>query len=87
MSFDTSNLQGGEMDPEMKEFIQMESQRAQLQAQVHKLTDICWEQCMDKPRDKLDSRTETCMTNCVDRFIDTSLQIATRFQQLLQRGQ
>ncbi|KAI8797714.1 mitochondrial import inner membrane translocase subunit Tim8 [Biomphalaria glabrata] len=62
----------------------MESQRAELQAQVHKLADVCWEQCIDRPRDKLDSRTETCVSNCVERFIDTSLTIATRFQKLLQ---
>lgn len=52
--------------------------------QVHKLADVCWEQCIDRPRDKLDSKTETCVTNCVERFIDTSLTIATRFQKLLQ---
>jgi len=73
------------VDPEVASFIQMEQQRAELQSQVHKLADVCWEQCVDRPRDKLDSRTETCVTNCVERFIDTSLTIATRFQKLLQQ--
>ncbi|XP_059147385.1 mitochondrial import inner membrane translocase subunit Tim8-like [Physella acuta] len=73
-----------EVDPEVANFIQIESQKAELQAQVHKLADVCWEQCVDRPRDKLDSKTENCVSNCVERFIDTSLTIATRFQKLLQ---
>jgi import inner membrane translocase subunit TIM8 len=75
---------GEGVDPELQQFITMESQRAQFQSQVHKLTDMCWEQCLDKPRDKLDPKTSTCMSNCVERFIDLSLNIATRFQQMLQ---
>ncbi|CAG2061847.1 unnamed protein product [Timema podura] len=41
---------------------------------------------MEKPGSKLDSRTETCMNNCVDRFIDVSLLITNRFAQLLQKS-
>lgn len=84
MSFDSKLPSAEGADPELQGFIQMETQRAQFQGQVHKLTDLCWDQCVDKPRDKLDSRTETCMSNCVERFIDTSLSIATRFQKILQ---
>lgn len=84
MSFDTKLPSGEGLDSELQNFIQVETQRAQFQGQVHKLTDLCWEQCLEKPRDKLDSRTETCMTNCVERFIDTSLSIANRFQKILQ---
>lgn len=41
---------------------------------------------MDKPSSKLDAKTETCLTNCVDRFIDVSLLITNRFAQLLQKS-
>jgi len=41
---------------------------------------------MDKPGTKLDSKTEVCLHNCVDRFIDTSLLITNRFAQLLQKN-
>ena len=85
MSFDSTRLPEG-TDPELAQFVQMESQKAEFQNQIHKLTDTCWETCMDKPRDKLDGRTETCMVNCVERFIDMSLVITNRFQQLLLRG-
>ena len=73
-------------DAEVQEFLMMEQQKAQFQSQVHRLVDICWDRCIDKPRDKLDSRAETCLSNCVERFVDTSIQITGRFQQMLQRS-
>ena len=36
---------------------------------------------MDKPGPKLDSRTESCFVNCVERFIDTSQFILNRLEQ------
>ena len=73
------------VDSELQEFVSFEQQKAMLQSQVHKLTDTCWDKCLDKPRDKLDYKTETCISNCVERFMDTTIAIAGRFQQLLQR--
>lgn len=78
---------GGGVDAEMKSFLELESQKAQLQSQIHKLNDVCWDMCIDKPREKLDGRSETCLCNCVDRFIDTSLLVATRFQNMLGKHQ
>lgn len=40
---------------------------------------------MEKPGTKLDSRTETCLNNCVDRFIDVSLLVTNRFAKLIQQ--
>lgn len=54
--------------------------------QIHEFSDICWDRCVDKPSSKLDGKTETCLTNCVDRFIDVSLLITNRFAQLLQKS-
>lgn len=36
---------------------------------------------MDKPGPKLDSRTEVCFINCVERFIDASQFILNRLEQ------
>lgn len=38
---------------------------------------------MDKPGSKLDGRTETCINNCVNRFIDVSVFITSRFGQYI----
>lgn len=54
--------------------------------QIHEFNEICWERCIDTPSSKLDSKTETCLANCVDRFIDTSLLVTSRFAQLLQKS-
>lgn len=85
MSFDNIDGNTG-VDKEMQAFLAVEQQKAQFQAQVHRLNEICWDKCVDKPSTKLDGRTETCLSNCVERFIDTSLSITNRFAQLLQRS-
>ncbi|XP_017036422.1 mitochondrial import inner membrane translocase subunit Tim8 [Drosophila kikkawai] len=77
------NLAGS--DKELQEFLMIEKQKAQVNAQIHEFNEICWEKCIGKPSNKLDSATETCLSNCVDRFIDTSLLITQRFAQMLQK--
>lgn len=57
-----------------------------LNLQIHEFSDLCWDKCIDKPGSKLDGRTETCLVNCVNRFIDVSLLITNRFTQMLQKG-
>ncbi|XP_031783420.1 mitochondrial import inner membrane translocase subunit Tim8 [Nasonia vitripennis] len=71
---------------ELEEFIMVEKQKAQFNAQIHEFSDLCWDKCIDKPGSKLDGRTETCLVNCVNRFIDVSLLITNRFTQMLQKG-
>jgi len=73
-------------DKELQQFIQIEQQKMQFQQQVSKITEMCWDQCMpDKISTKLDSRTESCLSNCVERFIDTSLAITQRFGNLIEK--
>lgn len=84
MSEDDTKLSAADL--ELQEFFVAEKQKAQFQAQVREFNDICWDKCVDKPGVKLDSRTETCLNNCVDRFIDVSLFITNRFAQLLQKS-
>ncbi|XP_017851058.1 mitochondrial import inner membrane translocase subunit Tim8 [Drosophila busckii] len=80
---DFENLSGN--DKELQEFLMIEKQKAQVNAQIHEFNEICWEKCVGKPSTKLDHATETCLSNCVDRFIDTSLLITQRFAQILQK--
>ncbi|KAL4647535.1 mitochondrial import inner membrane translocase subunit Tim8 B [Arapaima gigas] len=70
---------------ELQRMIVIEQQKAQFQAQVHNFTDICWDKCVDKPGSRLDSRTETCLVNCVECFINTTLIITNRFTQMVQK--
>lgn len=64
-------------DPEFQQFIQQTQQQVQLQASAAVMADMCWEKCVDKPGSKTigngsDSRTEACLTNCVDRFLEAT---------------
>ncbi|XP_020300133.1 mitochondrial import inner membrane translocase subunit Tim8-like isoform X1 [Pseudomyrmex gracilis] len=81
---DNENIKG--IDPELAELLMVEKQKAQFNAQIHEFNDFCWDKCVDKPGSKLDGRTETCIHNCVDRFIDVSLFVTNRFAQLLQNS-
>lgn len=47
---------------------------------MHGLTDQCWEVCMDKPGNRLDTKTENCLVNCVERFIDTTNFVVNRLE-------
>ncbi|KAF1384957.1 hypothetical protein EPR50_G00105880 [Perca flavescens] len=75
------NGQGATADPQLQQFIEIESQKQRFQQLVHQMTEVCWEKCMDKPGPKMDSRTDTCFVYCVERFIDTSQFILNRLEQ------
>lgn len=73
-------------DAELQQFVMMQQAQAQMAQQISKLTGVCWEMCVDKPKDKMDYKSEQCMTNCVERFIDTMSFVTGRFQKLLSGG-
>ncbi|KAK9518322.1 hypothetical protein VZT92_023632 [Zoarces viviparus] len=75
------NGQAASADPQLQHFIEIESQKQRFQQLVHQMTEVCWDKCMDKPGPKLDSRTDMCFVNCVERFIDTSQFILNRLEQ------
>ncbi|XP_038633793.1 mitochondrial import inner membrane translocase subunit Tim8 A-like [Scyliorhinus canicula] len=76
-----SQAQALSADPHLQQFIEVESQKQKFQQLVPGLTELCWDKCMDKSGPRLDSRTETCFVNCVERFIDTSQFILNRLEQ------
>nr|XP_035108942.2 mitochondrial import inner membrane translocase subunit Tim8 B-like [Callithrix jacchus] len=63
-----------------------EQQKAQFTAQMHHFMELCWDKCVEKSWNCLDSCTENCLSNSVDRFIDTTLAITSRFAQIVQKG-
>lgn len=68
-------------DPQLQRFIEGESQKQRFQHLVHELTGQCWEQCMDKPSNRIDGKTHKCLVNCVERFIDTTNFVVNKLQQ------
>ncbi|XP_073474302.1 uncharacterized protein [Aquarana catesbeiana] len=84
---DLSGLDASASDKaDLQRRLAVEQQKAQFTAQVHTFMDVCLDKCMGRPSNKLDSRTESCLVNCVDQFIDTTLSITNCFAQIVQKG-
>ncbi|KAK4106611.1 hypothetical protein N658DRAFT_414665 [Parathielavia hyrcaniae] len=62
---------------ELRQFFANEEQRARIQSQTHELTSICWKKCVASGgtlrSGALDKSEQTCLANCVDRFMDANL--------------
>jgi import inner membrane translocase subunit TIM8 len=77
----SSPLGGQRMEPqldaasqaELQKFLEQENSKARVQSQVHQFTTLCWEKCVTKIGNRLSSSDEQCLTNCVERFLDTSI--------------
>ncbi|GFS17657.1 mitochondrial import inner membrane translocase subunit Tim8 A [Elysia marginata] len=67
-------------DPYVRRFVNQETQKQRFHGLIHEMTDRCWEACMGNPSTKLDSKTENCIKNCVDRFLDTSNFVVNRLE-------
>ncbi|XP_043279667.1 mitochondrial import inner membrane translocase subunit Tim8 A-like isoform X1 [Venturia canescens] len=70
------------IDLQLKDFVEVVSTNQRFQNLAYNLTDICWETCMDKLTPRLESKTKECVTNCVERFIDTTNFITNRLSRV-----
>jgi import inner membrane translocase subunit TIM8 len=68
-------------DPQLASFIEQENQKQRFQAVVHTLTEQCWDLCAPSISSRLDGKSETCLANCVERFIDSSNYIINKLGQ------
>ncbi|GMK55797.1 hypothetical protein CspeluHIS016_0208530 [Cutaneotrichosporon spelunceum] len=67
---------------ELQEFIETERAKAKMQASIHELTDRCWNTCVTGSIGSKFTKSEaSCLENCVDRFLDTSLYIVGQIEQ------
>lgn len=85
MSFDSDESKA-QADPELQHFIESETQKQRFQYLVHALTEQCWDICVEKAGTRLDSRTENCLVNCVERFIDTTNFVVNRLEKAKRLG-
>ena len=77
-SFSSGGGLGAAAGGDFETQVAVEQQKLQFMNQVHKLNETCWDLCVGHPSSSLSGREETCLTNCVDRFIDTTLLITNR---------
>ena len=53
----------GEADEaELQRLVAAEQQKAQFTAQEHHFMELCWDKCVEKPGNHLESCTETCLS-------------------------
>jgi import inner membrane translocase subunit TIM8 len=77
----SGNASQGIGDAQLASFIEQENQKQRFQSVVHTLTEQCWELCAPSISSRLDGKTETCLANCVERFIDSSNYIINKLGQ------
>mmetsp|Transcript_64181 Transcript_64181/g.171819 ORF Transcript_64181/g.171819 Transcript_64181/m.171819 type:complete len:89 (-) Transcript_64181:35-301(-) len=65
---------------EVQSFIEQQQQMQQIQAIVGKITELCWDKCVSKPGKDLTDTERTCLANCSERFLDTSMFVVNRIQ-------
>lgn len=69
-----------ENDPEIARFIAEVEQTQRLKKITEKITHDCWDMCVTNPNvSRFDSKTESCIVNCVERFIDSNKFIINSF--------
>ena len=65
----------------------MENQKAVIQAAISKLTETCFDKCVQKPGNKLDSSEANCIGNCAGRYLDSSVFVVNRMMARRQQQQ
>jgi import inner membrane translocase subunit TIM8 len=63
---------------ELQSFMEMEQQKATIQAMIGKLTEACFDKCVATPGAKLDSTQQACVANCAGRYLDSSMFLVNR---------
>jgi import inner membrane translocase subunit TIM8 len=54
---------------------------ARFQQATHTFTDLCFTKCVGKPGARLEKSEETCLGNCVERFLDVSAVLLQRLEE------
>ena len=63
---------------ELQSFMETENQKAVIQAAISKLTETCFDKCITKPGNQLDSSEANCIANCAGRYLDSSVFVVNR---------
>ncbi|RKO96577.1 hypothetical protein CXG81DRAFT_24641 [Caulochytrium protostelioides] len=62
------------------QFVEAEKRRATFQTAVNNYTDVCWEKCITRVNSSLSKDDKTCLSNCVERFLDSTIAVLGKLQ-------
>ncbi|KAG7192633.1 Mitochondrial import inner membrane translocase subunit tim8 [Scheffersomyces spartinae] len=68
---------------EIAQLIEAENSKSKIQMSISHYTDMCFKKCnANKPisTGNLDSSEEKCLTNCLNRFLDTNIKVVHSLQ-------
>ncbi|CEP24470.1 TIM8 [Cyberlindnera jadinii] len=66
---------------EILSFIEAENSKTKVQTSIHSFTDRCFKKCVESVGNgQLSNQEETCLANCVNRFLDTNIKIVQGLQ-------
>ncbi|KAI0824183.1 Tim10/DDP family zinc finger-domain-containing protein [Trametes gibbosa] len=65
---------------ELESFIETQQAQTRVQTQVHTLAEMCWDKCVGSISSSFSRSEHSCLSNCVDRFLDTSLYLVKRVE-------
>lgn len=83
---DLSGSSAGLGGSDFQQTLQTQQAAATQMAMMHSVNETCWDICITGSfSSSLSGREETCLTNCVDRFVDTTVLLVNRFAQLSQK--
>ncbi|KAH7915341.1 Tim10/DDP family zinc finger protein, partial [Hygrophoropsis aurantiaca] len=71
---------------ELQAFLEKEQVQARFQSTVHNMTSMCWDKCITStPSSRFARGEDTCLANCVGRFLDASVVMVKNIQQQRQQ--
>ncbi|CCH59781.1 hypothetical protein TBLA_0B09640 [Henningerozyma blattae CBS 6284] len=69
---------------DMSNFIEIENSKQKMQMSIHQFTNTCFKQCITHVGNDgtLSSQEDLCLRNCLNRFLDTNIQIVKGLQNM-----
>lgn len=68
---------------EILQFIESENSKSKVQMSIHNFTDMCFKKCNNNKAivsNTLDRSEEQCLSNCLNRFLDTNIKVVQALQ-------
>lgn len=68
---------------EILQFIESENSKSKVQMSIHNFSNMCFKKCNEnKPisTNTLDKTEEKCLSNCLNRFLDTNIKVVQALQ-------
>ncbi|PFH54661.1 hypothetical protein AMATHDRAFT_135236 [Amanita thiersii Skay4041] len=66
---------------ELATFVEKEQAQARLNSMTQTLTAMCWDKCITgTPSTRFSRSEESCLSYCVERFLDTSLFMVNKIE-------